>query len=88
MSMVMCLYCLVGFMFGGGAFGLGYLMITLFMTCLWIIFDTQMIIEQAERGVRDVPGHALTLFMDLFNLFMKILRLLQQLEGNKNRKKK
>ena len=76
MAQAMMLYHLVGWMMGGSAFGLGYLMCTLFMTCLWIIFDTQVIVEQAERGNRNVAAHTLKLFMDLFRLFIEILRIL------------
>ena len=65
-------------------FGLGYLMCSLFLTCLWVIFDTQVIVEQSERGHRNVAEHALTLFLDLFKLFIKILQILNELEKNKN----
>ena len=61
----MMMYRMVGWLMGTG-FGLGYVMISLFITCLWIIFDTQVIVEQAERGYRNVADHTLTLFMDLF----------------------
>ena len=89
MISVMCMYSLVGWLMGGASmFGLGYIMISLFITCLWIIFDTQVIIEQSERGFRDVPDHALKLFIDLFQLFIKILRVLQELENSNKRKKK
>ena len=40
MMQVMFMYRLVGWLFGGAAFGLGYLMCSLFIACLWIIFDT------------------------------------------------
>merc|ERR1711976_115982 len=60
----------------GSAFGIGYLMCALFITCLWIIFDTQVIVEEAERGHRNVASHTLKLFLDLFDLFMQILRIL------------
>ena len=66
-----------------------YMMIGLFTACLYIIFDTQMIIERAERGDKDVPTHTMTIFMDLFDLFIKILRVLIKLsEENKKKEKK
>mgnify|MGYP001626688392 CR=1 FL=1 len=83
----MMIYHLVGWLMGGSAFGLGYLMCTLFMTCLWIIFDTQVIVEEAERGHRNVAAHTLKLFMDLFRLFIEILRILQSLDDNKKKKR-
>ena len=91
MTMVQCMmmYRLVGWLFGAASgFSLGYLMCGLFVTCLWVIFDTQVIVEQSERGYRNVADHALTLFMDLFQLFIKILQILNEMDNNKNKKKK
>lgn len=88
MMQAMCMYHLIGWMMGGSMFGIGYLMCGLFITCLWIIFDTQMIVEQSENGHRNVAEHTLTLFMDLFNLFIKILRILNELDEANKRKKK
>ena len=45
MMQAMLMYRLVGWLMGGAAFGLGYMMCGLFMVCLWIIFDTQVIVE-------------------------------------------
>lgn len=77
MVQAMFMYRMVGWLMGGAAFGIGYLMCGLFITCLWIIFDTQMIVEQSERGYRNVADHAMQLFIDLFQLFIKILQILQ-----------
>jgi len=68
--------------------GLGYIMMGLFVTCMFVIFDTQLIIEQSERGIRPVAGHAMELFMNLFRLFMKILQVLQELQNEDKRKRK
>ena len=72
MMQAMGLYVLFSWL-SGAVIGLGYIMVSLFVTCLWIIYDTQVIVEQAERGRRDVPVHALMLFQDLFRLFIKIV---------------
>ena len=40
MMQAMAMYHLMSWMMGGTMFGLGYLMCSLFMTCLWVIFDT------------------------------------------------
>ena len=88
MMQAMCMYHLIGWMMGGSMFGIGYLMCGLFITCLWIIFDTQMIVEQSENGHRNVAEHTLTLFMDLFKLFIKILQILNELDEANKRKKK
>ena len=55
---------------------LPYLMITLLLACLYIVYDTQLIIERAESGDRNVPMHTLMLFVDLFDLFIRIVRIL------------
>ena len=48
----------------------------------YVIFDTQIIIERASQGVSDPIGDALTLFIDLFAMFVRILIIL-----SKNKKK-
>ena len=55
---------------------MNYLMIGLLTACLYIIYDTQIIIEKAENGDKDVVSHTLTLFVDLFNIFIRILEIL------------
>lgn len=81
------LYRVFGWLLGYsyGADGLMYLMFGLLVACLYIIYDTQMIIERAERGDKDVVGHALLLFIDLFDLFIKILRILIKLNEDKKK---
>ena len=46
-TMIQCMimYSLIGWLMGSAAFGIGYLMCGLFLACLWIIFDTQVIVE-------------------------------------------
>ena len=68
---------------GYGVYGMPYLLGGLFLSCLYIIYDTQIIIERAERGDKDVPTHTMLLFIDLFDLFIKILRVLNELNKNK-----
>lgn len=46
----------------------------------FVLFDTQLIVEKAELGDRDYVQHALELFMDFINLFVKLLRLLSKKE--------
>ena len=93
-SMVSCMfwYRTLSWLFGyanySSEFGLMYTMIGLFVACLYIIYDTQMIIEKAERGQKDVPTHTMILFVDLFDLFIKIVQVLIKLnEGDKKKKK-
>ena len=75
--------------FGSSIDTLGYLLFTLFIACMYVIYDTQMIIERCETyGDRDVPKHTLILFMDLFDLFIKIVQVLLELQDKKDKKKK
>lgn len=69
----MILYRLMSWITGYGMVGLPYLLCALFVACLYIIFDTQVIVEKAERGDKDVPTHTMMLFVDLFELFIRIL---------------
>lgn len=88
----LALYRLFSWLFGyNSGFSLAYLMVGLFTACLYIIYDTQIIIERAERGDKDEIAHALTLFLDVFDLFLKILRILLELqkkEEENNRRKR
>lgn len=75
--------------YGYSAYGMGYLLLSLFVACLYIIYDTQMIIERCEAfGERDVPKHTLILFLDLFDLFIKIVQLLMELQKDDKKKKR
>jgi FtsH-binding integral membrane protein len=69
-------------------FVLPYLLCGLLIACLYIIYDTQLIIERAERGEKDVPTHAMMLFIDLFTLFIRILTILMELNENNKKKKR
>lgn len=84
----MAIYALCSMFMSSAAFGIGWLMCGLFVTCLYIIFDTQIIVEQSESGYRNVAAHSLTLFLDLFKLFIEILRILKQLDEDNKKKKK
>lgn len=74
------MYRLLGWLFGWRTFNLTYLMFSLFLACLYIIYDTQMIVERSELGDKDVISHAMLLFVDLFELFIRILQILIELQ--------
>lgn len=88
MTLVQCMlaYRFFSWLFGFSAFNLPYLLVGLFIASLYVIFDTQVIIERAEAGDKDVPTHTMKLFIDLFELFMKILQILIKLNNNKAEK--
>jgi len=48
----------------------------LFIFCGFVMFDTQLIIEKAEMGNLDFVSHALELFLDLFNIFIRLVMIL------------
>ena len=95
MLQAMFLYRLFNWLFGSySAYSnLAYLMSGLLVACLYVIYDTQLIIERAELGEKDEIAHALILFLDLFRLFVKILQILielhsrQEKEDNKKKRK-
>ena len=83
-------YRTICWLFGYSRYGLdgeslSYLVLGLFIACMYVIYDTQMIIERAERGEKDVPTHVMILFVDLFDLFIKIVRLLIKLNEDKKK---
>jgi FtsH-binding integral membrane protein len=65
-----------------------YLMVGLLTACLYVIYDTQLIIEKAEHGDNDVISHTMLLFIDLFDLFVKILQILIKLKEENERDKR
>jgi len=90
-SLLSCMFWfrLGGYMFGYSVHGMPYLLLSLFVACMYIIYDTQMIIERSETmNMRDVPTNTMILFLDLFDLFIKIVQLLMELQDNDKKKKK
>lgn len=94
-SLMACMfwYRMITWMFGASKYGMGemgmvYMVLSLFIACLYVIYDTQLIIEKSERGDKDVPTHTMTLFMDLFDLFIKIVQLLMELKDKNERKER
>merc|ERR1712159_58440 len=82
-SVVSCMfwYRLGAWMFGYSIYGMSYLLVSLFVACMYIIYDTQMIIERAETmNQRDVPTNTMILFIDLFELFIKVVQVLLEMQ--------
>lgn len=55
--------------------------------CLYIIYDTQVMIEKAFNGDRDHIRHALDLFLDLVAVFIRILIILLRNSEKKKEKR-
>lgn len=51
----------------------------------YVAYDSQLIIEKAELGSRDYMSHSLQLFVDVYNLFVRIMILLGKKEEKKKR---
>jgi FtsH-binding integral membrane protein len=64
-----------------------YLFGSLFVFSGFVIVDTQIIIEKTINGSRDVAGHAVSLFLDALNIFIRILIILSKSNkgGNNHR---
>eukprot|EP01083_Nonionella_stella_P084804 234827_1 len=58
------------------------------MFCLYILYDTQMIVEKASLGDYDIVGHAINLYIDLVAVFIRILIILLKNRDKKEKKSK
>lgn len=54
----------------------------------YVIFDTQVILEQEKQGDQDVLRHALQLYIDVVAIFIRIVVILLKREEDKNRRKR
>jgi FtsH-binding integral membrane protein len=49
----------------------------------YVVIDTQMIIHRTENGIYDVFSDAKHLLLDLFKIFIEIIKLLSKEEKKK-----
>ena len=52
--------------------------------CCYVIFDTQIIIFNSEAGNKEPFTDALNLFMDLFKIFIEIVKILSSKKKEKD----
>ncbi|XP_015279196.1 PREDICTED: bax inhibitor 1 [Gekko japonicus] len=64
------------------------LYIGLMVMCGFVLFDTQLIIEKAERGDGDYIWHCVDLFLDFISIFRELMTILGMNESNKKKKEK
>lgn len=70
---------------GSVTFMYAELYIGLLIFCAYVAFDTQVIVEQSEQGDDDYVKHALSLFLDFVQIFIRLLVILNDKEGRKKR---
>ncbi|CAI2379029.1 unnamed protein product [Moneuplotes crassus] len=66
---------------------LAYSVITLVVFSLYVIYDTQLIVEKASRGDLDYNLHALELFIDVVEIFTRLVIILMELSDKKKKDK-
>jgi len=57
----------------------------LFVFIGFVVYDTQLIVEKAQRGNRDHIRHALELFLDFVGIFIRILVILARNSSGKKK---
>jgi len=65
-----------------------YLYVGLVVFTAYIVYDTQMIVQKAERGDKDFAAHTVDLFLDFVSVFVRILVLLTEKKSSSRKKSK
>jgi FtsH-binding integral membrane protein len=84
----MLIASIVNIFFRSYAFIYMQLVIGLIVMSLFVLYDTQLIMEKFRMGDKDYVWHAVTLFMDLVSIFKHILVLLADKEQSNRSKKR
>ncbi|OQS00851.1 bax inhibitor-like protein [Achlya hypogyna] len=86
-TLVMSMISLVNLFTRSIALYNAHLYMGLLVFCGYVLFDTQMIIEKASLGDLDFIGHALELFLDFINIFVRLLVILLRNAEKKEKKR-
>ncbi|EQC31773.1 hypothetical protein SDRG_10562 [Saprolegnia diclina VS20] len=86
-TMVMSLISLVNLFSRSIALYNAHLYMGLLVFCAYVLFDTQMIIEKATMGDTDFVLHALDLFLDFVNIFVRLVVILLRNKEQKDKKR-
>lgn len=74
--LILALFSLGNMFFGSAMLMNVELYVGLLVFSLYVLYDTQVIVERAEMGQRDSVMHAATLFTDLIGIFVRLLIIL------------
>lgn len=83
--MMLCLGSLLNMFFRSPLVYYAELYIGLLIFCGYVAFDTQVIVHCADQGDRDFTKHALELFLDFIQIFIRLLQILNDKESRKKR---
>ncbi|OQS03537.1 Bax inhibitor 1 isoform X2 [Thraustotheca clavata] len=86
-TMVMSFISIIYYFSRSSALYNAHMYLGLFVFCAYVLFDTQMIIERASLGDRDFILHALTLFLDFVNLFVRLISIIMRNQQQKDKKR-
>lgn len=56
--------------------------------CLYLLYNTQAVIADFDRGRHDIVGHALVFYVDAVQVFIRLIHILLENERRKNRSKR
>lgn len=56
--------------------------------CLYLLYNTQAVIADFDRGRHDIVGHALVFYMDAVQVFIRLINILLENERRKNKSKR
>uniref|UniRef100_A0A8C9T4S2 Transmembrane BAX inhibitor motif-containing protein 6 n=1 Tax=Scleropages formosus TaxID=113540 RepID=A0A8C9T4S2_SCLFO len=73
---ILFLVSLINIFTGSAALCKAHMYIGLAIMCGFVLFDTQLIIEQAEMGDKDYIWHCVGLFLDFVTIFRKLMVIL------------
>jgi len=62
------------------------LYVGLLVFCGYVVFDTQLIIEKAAQGQKDIVGDSLELFLDFISIFIRLLIILSKDNDGKRKR--
>ena len=60
----------------------------LFIYSFKVMYDSDLLMQRAEAGYFDVVGAATTVLMNVLHMFIRIFRIIAQIKGEANKKKK